>query len=312
MSPYLWDYIKDSDYRDGNPYSNRRYYADEEHIADVYPEAYGFDGKPDSIYPELFLSEQEMDEGRQITKMAKGPIVTLQISGGKVPGRTDPYKMPSRDLKVEFAQKIANIAFEKGFAVLQIKLPDELQLKNVQAFNMPFRKYLPLIPFIKGHIGIDSSFMHAVAAFQKPAFIFWGGTKIKNLGYPYMTNVVQGRCPTPMCGRPMFGIPDFEPEGPWKCKYNYGCMDYPDSYLKGIGEFLDKLLEVKDDKLDSIEIEDNKAIDIMENREIQPRINCCKVPAEEGQVGHEGLQSSPCEDCRLATESKPERILPTD
>jgi len=235
MTSYAYDdYIKGTDFRVGEPYSQKGYYDDMQHLSTLFPRAFGFkdvvggDTKYD-IYPEIYLASQEIAQAKELCSKSPKPIITVQVTGGnqQLNQMKDPKELTCRDLLPEVSQKIVDIATELGFNVIHVRLPHERQLNNVMFFNnIPFRKYMALIPNISGHIGIDSAMMHAVAAFKKPGLIFWGNTNVQNLGYPCMTNVNRIDCPTPMCARPHCGMPDQVPEGAWICPENKVCQKW--------------------------------------------------------------------------------------
>jgi hypothetical protein len=238
------DYIKGTDLRIGDPYPMMEYYQDEKHLSQLMPKAYRFEQENENIYPELYIGEEEQRQVKQFAAQSKNPIITVQVTGGNQMHQNpqkDPKQLSPRDLLQDSAQKIVDICVAKGFNVLQVALPHEYHLKNVMIFNgQPFRSYIPVIPHIVAHIGIDSAMMHAVAAFKKPALIFWNNTNVKALGYPNMVNIHKDKCPTPMCSRPHVGMPDQIPEGGWKCPHNLECQKWT---LEEIEENVSKFLE---------------------------------------------------------------------
>ena len=246
MTSYIFDdYIKGSEFRTGDPYHWIEYYNNKKHLSNLYPLAYRFPKENENIYPEIYLHQNEMREAEDLIVRSKKPVITIQSTGGNqmIRQMKDPRQLSPRDLLQPIAQKIVDICVKEGFNLLQIRLPHEYPLKDVMAFNnLPFRKYMALVPFISGHIGIDSAMMHAVAAFKKPSLIFWNNTNVDTLGYPYMTNINRDKCPTPMCSRPHVGMPDTVPEGGWQCPHNLICQQWSEEEIeKQVTEFLNKL-----------------------------------------------------------------------
>ena len=227
---YLYDdYIEGTDYRAGDPYHHIDYYKNTKHISNLYPLAYRFPEENDNILPEIYLSDQEKKFVQKFVKQNK-PIITIQAIGGNQMMQSphkDPAMVTPRDLPLDVAQRIVDYMNSEGFTVIHVALPHEPKLNNVLALqNQPFRAYVVLLPYIKGHIGIDSAMMHAAAAFKTPSLIFWNNTNVDTLGYPYMTNVHRNVCPTPMCARPHVGMPDQVPEGGWQCPHNLACQNW--------------------------------------------------------------------------------------
>lgn len=249
LTSYVFDdYIEGTDFREGDPYKLLNYYTNKKHINEIYPLAYGFKEENKDIYPEIYLDENELREAQDLVKNSPKPIITLQTTGGnqRIGQVKDPRDLNGRDLLPEVAQKIVDICNLEGFNVIHVCLPHEYKLKEVTGFkDLSIRKYIALIPYIAGHIGIDSVMMHAVAAFKKPSLILWGCTNVNALGYPTMTNINRKACPNPMCSRPHVGMPDLVPEGGWKCPYNLACRKWEDKELEDITAFL-KGIKVKD------------------------------------------------------------------
>lgn len=234
MTSYIFDdYINGTDLRAGDPYSLIEYYHGKEHINKLFPKSMRFDGMNEDIYPEIYLSPDEIREAEDIIKQSNKPIITFQPTGGnqKVGQVKDPRSFTGRDLTQERAQKIVDLLKDE-YNILHIRLPHEYALKDVRAQEWPIRKFIALLPYVRAHIGIDSVMMHAAAAFKKPGLIFWGNTNVHNLGYDHFVNVFRDKCSTPMCGRPHVGIADIVPEGGWICPYGQVCNKYEESEIE--------------------------------------------------------------------------------
>jgi ADP-heptose:LPS heptosyltransferase len=252
-TPYLFeDYVKGTKFIDADPYQQRDFYENRSHLSEVYPLAYGFPSKNKNIQPELFMSASELKTAKGFVENNK-PLITLQTTGGNQAKNQmrDPTDLTGRDLPQSVAEKIVEICKAEGYKILHIKLPQEYSLKDtIELNNLPFRRYIALIPFIRGHIGIDSAMMHAVAAFKKPGLIFWGSTDSNILGYPYMTNKHREACDTPMCTRPRFSMPDFKSEGKWVCPHNYACQQWTDEEItEATKTFLNSIKETNQLKI---------------------------------------------------------------
>jgi len=242
------DYIVGSDYRTGDPYSFREYFEKKKHLNELYPKAYRFDWENDNIYPEVYISQNEKENAEKFIAASDKPIITLQITGGNQAQQhpnKDPKQLTNRDTLFDMGERIVEILTQNNFNVLQISLPHEKKIQGANAPSMPFRHYMALAPFTAGHIGIDSSFMHVMAAFKdQPSLIFWGNTNTKNLGYPHMMNVHREACPAPMCGRPNVGLIDVVPEGGWQCPHGNVCRSWTDEEVtKHVTAFIKKIRE---------------------------------------------------------------------
>lgn len=242
MAAYTFDdYIKGTEIRQGDPYSELDYYTQKKHCSELYSFSYGF-GLNENIYPEIYLSEDELREAEDLFKQSKLPMITFQPTGGNQQANNqskDPRKFSGRDLSQDVAQQVVDSLADK-YNIVQVALPHEYKLKGVKQFNLPFRRFIALIPFIKGHIGIDSAMMHAVASFNKPGLILWGNTNKACLGYKNFLNVNRSKCPTPMCGRPHVSLPDLVPEGAWICPYGQVCNKWQFNEIP-LKEFQEKM-----------------------------------------------------------------------
>ena len=245
MQAYLFeDYIKGRDFRSGEVYQQYEFYREEnkKHICEMWPKAYGFNEYDKTFHNEIFLTEGENMDGMVYCEQNK-PIITFQPLGGLPPG-AQPNRMKidstGRDIPYPMAMKIVQILNSKGFKVLQLRGPTERPLPGTLQLQMPFRNMLPVIKNAVAHIGIDSSFMHAAAAWEKPQLIFWGQTHKDNFGYPYKKFMSVWREKGMHC-RPHVGMPDNKGLYQYESKNRGFEMDYTD---KEIENHIDKFLEM--------------------------------------------------------------------
>lgn len=241
---YLFeDYIKGRDYRNGEVYQQYEFYREKNkrNICEMWPKAYGFKSYDKNPKTEIFLTEGENTDGLVYCEQNK-PLITFQPLGGLPPGM-QPNRMKidstGRDIPFPMAMKIVNILNEKGFRVLQLKGPTERPLPNTLQLQLPFRNIMPIIKNATAHIGIDSSFMHAAATFEKPQLIFWGQTHKDNFGYKYngFQSVWREKG---MHSRPHVGMPDNKGLYQYESKNRGFEWDYSE---KEIENYVNKFLE---------------------------------------------------------------------
>ena len=244
--PYLFeDYIKGGDFRRGEPYSVEEYYRDKDkkHLMEVFSKAYGFNEFNKKPQSELFLTKGEEMDGKVYNEQNK-PLITFQSSGGLPPGaQPSRMKMDSsqRDMPLELAMKIVQSLIKNGFKVLQLRGPSEPPIPGTLQLQLPFRNIFPIIQHAVGHVGIDSSGMHAAGAFKKPMLIFWGGTHKDNLGYEYpgVLNVFNEQG---MHCRPRLQVHDQAAMFPYKDKKEGFEFDYTDEEIeKYVSKFLEDI-----------------------------------------------------------------------
>jgi len=252
--PYLFeDYIDGNDYRKGEPYALYEYYHEKMHLCEVYPKAYRFNSYNKDFETEIYLTKGEEMDGKMFCQQNQ-PVITLQTLGGLPPGASpNRMKMDSsqRDMPAKLAMKIVMGLVKKGFKVLQIRGPSEAPIPNTLQIQLPFRNLLPIIKNSVGHVGIDSSGMHAAAVFKKPQLIFWGHTHKDNLGYKYdgffdCFNEHGMHC------RPHCQLPDRTGLFPYKDKKEGFEFDYTDKqieeYVNKFVDFINKKNGGNDDK----------------------------------------------------------------
>lgn len=243
---YLFeDYIKGRDFRDGEVYQQYEVYRDKDkkHICEMWPKAYGFKGYDKDFKLEIFLTEGEKMDGMFYCEQNK-PLITFQAYGGLPPG-AQPNRMKvdstGRDIPFPIALRIVQILNARGFKVLQLRGPTERPIPGTLQLQLQFRNLLPIIRSAVAHVGIDSSFMHAAAAFEKPQLIFWGQTHKDNFGYPYEGFVSQWREKGMHC-RPHVGMPDNRGLYQYESENKGFEMDYtPEEIDKIVNNFIETL-----------------------------------------------------------------------
>jgi hypothetical protein len=239
---YLFeDYIKGCDLRRGEPYSLIEYYRDENkmHLMKLYPKAYGFEYN-ENPQAEIYLTKGEEIDGQAYNSQNPN-LITLQSTGGLPPGTAyskEKIDMDQRDMPYEFTCKIVSLLNKKGYKVLQIRGMGERPIPDTLQLNLPFRNFLPIVKYAKGHIGIDSSVMHGAAIFKKPQLIFWGSTHKDNLGYNYK-GVINSFNKFGMHCRPYLQVNDSAGCFPYKDKNQGKEFDYSDEeIIKIVDNFL--------------------------------------------------------------------------
>jgi hypothetical protein len=205
------DYIKGRDYRIGDPYQLCEYYDEGRHLRELYPKAYGFNELNENPETEIYLNKGEIVDAETFKNQGP-PIFTVQFTGGTAQGgaaksAAEREDTSQRDMPLQLGQTVVNNLLRQGYRVVQVGHANDPALQGVIRYTLPFRRFIALCPVIAGHIGIDSSYMHACAAFKAPQLIFFEQTKPSNLGYFYegAFNVIK---PEGGYYRPRPSIPD--------------------------------------------------------------------------------------------------------
>jgi len=127
----------------------------------------------------------------------KGDYVIVQFTGGQAPvnfNPQNPYQINGmhigRNFDLKLAQDIVDYLILKGLKVVLYGLPNEIQLKNVIRYDIPYMHYLELARDANFIVAIDSSLMHLTAATDTRGVILWGMTNPGQLGYEQFTNLI--------------------------------------------------------------------------------------------------------------------------
>lgn len=241
---YLFqDYIKGRDYRNGEPYHCHEFYDERMSIMKLYPKAYQFGEYNENPKSEIFLTEGERQEMELFAKSGP-PVITMQVFGGVPPGQAIPVRkadIGQRDMPMELAMKLSGILQANGFRVLQVRQMNEPQIPGTLQMNMPFRNWMALSSYIVGHVGIDSSFMHSAAVFEKPMLIFWSQTHKDSIGYNY-DKVINAFKKGSMKYRPQIAMPDRAAMFPYRDKSESTSWNYTSEQISNYMEdFLNKV-----------------------------------------------------------------------
>jgi len=248
--PYLFeDYIKNNDYRKGNPYELKEFYREKnkKHLMEIFPKAYMFGELDKDPKSEIHLTKGEEQEGINYNKQ-NGPLITLQIIGGlppnALPGKE---KMDSsqRDLPQKIALKIVETLTKNGFKILQLRNKVEPQIPGTLQVDTSFRNIIPLVKHAVAHVGIDSSWMHVAGCFKKPMLTFWGGTHKDSFGY-FHEGSFNAFTKSAMHGRPYFSVHDREAMYPYKSDKEGFEMDYTE---KEVEDQINKLITYLNNKV---------------------------------------------------------------
>lgn len=141
----------------------------------------------DGPMPEVTLNPREIEIARDKIKPDMGkPILLLQTNGG---GQGQYSKKSwARDMPVEIAQKLVDY-FSKSYRVLHIRRPDQIELKNTEPLNLPFRELYGVFKLSTKRLFIDSFSQHIAAALNLPSTVCWIVNKPEVFGYEMHKNI---------------------------------------------------------------------------------------------------------------------------
>jgi len=252
---YLYeDYLKEVPVLCGEPYLTDAYRFDKKHLIEAYCDLYGLDYS-EGMRPQLFFSPEEEAFGKQQVQQL-GAYIIMHITGGTSyysPQNANNKPVHSRDWPIPLAQTFVDL-FQKKYPtvkIVQIALPTEPQLKNIQVTNMPSRALFPFIKNAITFVGIDGFLNHVSAACNKQGVILWGGTDVSRLGYSHNVNLtVKSEC-SEACHKTDFYSHLGGKE--MSCAFQYICMQHkPTEVLEEISKILDTYKEQIDGAQKSI------------------------------------------------------------
>jgi len=225
------------------PYRHFDYIKKKRHLVECWCEQ--IDIPCDSVYPEIFLSENEKAMAQLYLEQFDKEMVLFQGEGGKDPkDKTNKEKiiasssMYKRNLTRKTMDEITAGLIDRGFMVGVVSSPNQYLPSKAERITFSVRAILALIPHVAETICIDSFLLHGTAMFKKKCLSLWGGTNPKCLGYDINVNLTRQVCDNPMCHRPNSFLFDVESTGfPWDCQHNDACMDYKaEEILKAFDE----------------------------------------------------------------------------
>jgi ADP-heptose:LPS heptosyltransferase len=236
--PYFYEQIRDFQIINVEPYENLEYEKGVLHLTAAWCQMAGVK-IPEKNNGIITLSGAEKSIGRQmlLSLRTDRPVVAMQIIGGTSHYHPQTANDPSRikhyrDIPVEIAQDVVDKLIQKGYCVLQIRLPTEPVLRNTYQLSdnqlLNIRHVFAIVNECMGIISIDSMLHHLWAALDKPSkgLVLWGGTNPDTLGYPTNVNIsVKDSCKDLFCNRPNTFRMDICGDGElWQCSKNGKCM----------------------------------------------------------------------------------------
>ncbi len=189
MLPYFYsDYIKDHPNTipfAEEPYAKADYILKKKHLINIWFEM--LDIPYEGETPELYFNQREVQfVENQFVKGANN-IMIIQTNGG---AENNMQKISwMRDMPLDLAQAMVD-NFLGEYLIYHIRRPDQPELQNVTAVNLPIRQLFILIAFSKKRLLIDSFSQHAAAALKLPSTVIWVRNAPEVLGYDMHDNIV--------------------------------------------------------------------------------------------------------------------------
>lgn len=218
------------------PYEKASYRLDGRHLIDVYCECLGVASpKACSKYPVIVRTGQEIEWGSKRLGMyreehgidPKAKTAFVQFFGSSI------ERGQIKSFSLERAKMLSGILEEKGIVVFQSRGLKDAKIPRAITPDLDIRHMLLLANEMDYIITVDTWLVHAAAAMQKKALVFYGGTRQSNVGYGHLMNI-QRKCQIGPCGRPELTVPD-----PFMCPFDGDCMVWTEEELRNrIEEYL--------------------------------------------------------------------------
>ena len=224
------------------PYFNSYYINGEKHLINAWRDGFDLEKKL-TFNPEIFLTDKECKQGKNIVRSLGKPTIVFQISGGGIKidkdGTTSMAKMFERNLPPQIMQNVIQ-ELQTDYSFIQILKTGQPQLQGCKhLIDADIRTLFAVIKECNIVLCIDSFTQHAAAALGKKAIVLWGATNPATLGYSMHENLYRNACPSPLCGRPNSFLCDTAPDGkPWECPFGTPCCDHDEgTIIKSIEEY---------------------------------------------------------------------------
>ena len=186
---YFSSYFNNFFYLD--PYYSKHFLKDKKHISECFQLMRGIEMP--TKQSEVFFNKKDVEDLASIINEID-PFVMVQFSGSDDTflKEDDLY---TRSLNRKQSQEIINILnFDLKLNVINVKNPDDTStyenLCQIQ-HTLDFKKYMTLLSFSRGFIGVDSFLQHASSNKNKivNGVVLWGSTSSQLFGYDHNINL---------------------------------------------------------------------------------------------------------------------------
>lgn len=184
---YMWDdVIKRGDFVHPEPYHERLYYTQREHLIQTFDRLINGDAKA-PLKPHLYLTKEEETEafnfiqnvktqGNKVSAIAFQPFGSTAIASPD--GIVD---NTNRSMTIQGVKRLAKALDDYALVNLS-HIP--IDLPNVYNSQLNLRQYIAAVKACDAVFAVDSCVSHVGAAFGKRGILAMGGTYPKNLAYP--------------------------------------------------------------------------------------------------------------------------------
>jgi ADP-heptose:LPS heptosyltransferase len=130
-----------------------------------------------SRLPQLFLTREELEEGKRVVEDLREKMDTQVIMGVCLQMARERWQ--GRNWKYEYAKELTKLLREAGIGVIElgkgVKSTEESDLDLVGKTSL--REMFSIVANLDYYVGIDSLIFHVAQAFSTPSFILFGATE---------------------------------------------------------------------------------------------------------------------------------------
>jgi ADP-heptose:LPS heptosyltransferase len=159
----------------------------------------------DEDRPEVFLSKDEEDFGKDFVGSYLKPVVLIQVESARPPIQGNKKMINEKDMVGDFWEKLVDKIKDK-VDIIQVGCKDERSIQGIKTNLLgktTVRQTFSILKYCKTFICIDSLLGHAGPAVGKKGIVLYGRSKIKTLAHDSNDNIiVRDSCPDIECCRP--------------------------------------------------------------------------------------------------------------
>lgn len=168
-----------------DPYLTDDFIYDRKSLAEIWCEMIGI--KYNGSKPKLYFTQREEEVANNLTKTDK-PIFIIETNDIFPKFYDIPFDW-TKDLPINIAQKIADIATQKGYQVVQIRNENQPPIIGAITLTLDFRLTLAAMKFFDKYLLIDSFLQHILASYEKTAVVSWLYKNPEINGYKIHKNI---------------------------------------------------------------------------------------------------------------------------
>lgn len=159
----------------------------------------------DEDRPELFLTPEEEEFGKDFISSYSKPTVLIQVESARPPIQNNKKMINEKDMVGDFWERLVDKIKDK-VDVIQVGCKDERTINGIKTSLLgktSVRQTFAIAKYCKTYICIDSLLGHVGPAVGKKGIVLYGRSRLKTLSHEINDNIiVRDSCPDIECCRP--------------------------------------------------------------------------------------------------------------